>query len=181
MSSLIKPLWYFGVNFFLLKKMYECEHATAVTLKCDSCFTANTLQLTSQKILMKLSTCSSTNFCTSLICPFLTFHIKLVILRTEFPFFEKLCVCKGVSVYKMKPEVIYPKTFAVFITNYFIGYNSAPFSQWNNLLQTTLEFCYVVHWIVVYWSVGAIYFIVQHITKDINCSVPAADEIEYCR
>lgn len=36
MSSLIKPLWYFGVNFFLLKKMYECEHATAVTLKCDS-------------------------------------------------------------------------------------------------------------------------------------------------
>lgn len=96
-------------------------------------------------------------------------------------FFEKLCVCKGVSVYKMKPEVIYPKTFAVFITNYFIGYNSAPFSQWNNLLQTTLEFCYVVHWIVVYWSAGAIYFIVQHITKDINCSVPASDEIEYCR
>lgn len=45
MSSLIKPLWYFGVNFFLLKKMYECEHATAVTLKCDSCLTANTLQL----------------------------------------------------------------------------------------------------------------------------------------
>lgn len=43
MSSLIKPLWYFGVNFFLLKKMYECEHATAVTLKCDSCLTANTL------------------------------------------------------------------------------------------------------------------------------------------
>lgn len=43
MSSLIKPLWYFGINFFLLKKMYECEHVTAVTLKCDSCFTANTL------------------------------------------------------------------------------------------------------------------------------------------
>lgn len=75
--------------------MYECEHATAVTLKCDSCFTANTLQLTSQKILMKLSTCSSTNFCTSLICPFLTFHIKLVILRTEFPFFWKVVCMQG--------------------------------------------------------------------------------------
>lgn len=107
--------------------MYEYEHATAVTLKCDSCFYS--LQFISQKIFKKLSTCSSTNFCTSLICPFLTFHIKLVILRTEFAFFEKLCICKGVSVYKMKPEVIYPKTFVVIITNYFIGYNNILFSQ----------------------------------------------------
>lgn len=28
--------------------MYECEHATAETLKCDSCF--QSLHLTSQKI-----------------------------------------------------------------------------------------------------------------------------------
>lgn len=41
MSSLIKFLWYFGVNFFLLKKMYECEYVIVVMLKCDLCFIVN--------------------------------------------------------------------------------------------------------------------------------------------
>lgn len=78
---------------------------------------------------MKFSICFFINFCILLICLFLIFYIKFVILRIEFFFFfEKLCVCKGVFVYKMKLEVIYFKMFVVFIMNYFIGYNFVLFS-----------------------------------------------------